>query len=103
MAEGHRSAEIEPKRVVAEFRLLLPVQVGEKGIRVKGVVADIFPGAAVVLLGAALGGHGDHAARGLPEVSAVVARQDLEFLQRVLRRGHDQDAATAAGRTLRRR
>ena len=46
-------------------------------------------------LGAALGGHGDHAAGRLAQVGRVVAGHDLEFLKRILGRGNDENAAAA--------
>ncbi len=70
---GNRPAQVEPERVVPEFRLALVVEIGEKGICVEIVVADVLVERAVELLRAALGGHDDHAAGGLAQVGCVIA------------------------------
>ena len=91
----NRPAQVEPERVVAEFRFLLAIQIGEEGVGVESVVTDVLPGAAMELLRAAFRGHGDHAARRLAQVSSVVARHDLEFLEGILGRRNEENTATA--------
>src|SRR5205823_4858700 len=89
------AAEVEPKRVVSKFRFATAVLIRNKGIGVELVVANVLPGPAMVVLRAALRGHGDHAARRLAQIGREVARHDLEFLERILGRGNQHNTATA--------
>ena len=46
----NRPAQVEPERVVPEFRFLLAIQIGKERVGVESVVTDVLPGAAMELL-----------------------------------------------------
>src|SRR2546423_10024097 len=57
--------------------------------RVENVVLQRLEKAPVNLIGARSGGHGDHAAGGVPEFGGVVVRNYAEFLHRIHRRSEE--------------